>query len=943
MKKALIIFVSLLVIIFGILITLPYFFKDDIKAAIDKELAASVNADINFDLDNFSVSLFPNFPNLTVGIKELGVVGRDDFAGKVLFSAQNMEVEVNLKKILFDDEMSIQGILLDQPHIWVKVLANGKANYDIAIPSEEPEEETEEVAEESEPFNISIEHWQIINGDVTYDDETIPFVLQITELNHKGSGDFSLTVFDMNTETDATLATVSYDGAEYISNRHLSANMVLSMDLDQFKFTFKDNEFKLNDFAMGMDGWFSMPEEGYDMDLSVTSRDNSFKSVLSLIPAMYASDFDAIKASGSMDFNTTLKGMYTDDRMPAFKVNMGIKDGMFQYPDLPTAVSNVQMKLDINNTDGNIDNTTVDLSKFHMELGKNPIDAKLKIDNLVDYPLDANVSAKLNFAELLEMFPMEGTELRGQLDAHLQAKGVYDTVNYTIPASGAINLTSFYYSDQEYLPQGMEISQTRTTFTPENIVLETFDSKIGSSDLSAKGKLSNYLKYALSPNETLYGNLSVSSNQLLIDELMPESEEVETAEEAPADTTSTDYSYSDIEVPANIDFTMDANLKKIVYDGLTLSNARGKIIVRDGILTMDNLSTSTLGGSIVFNGSYNTQELKKPKFDMKLGVKTISIQESFSAFNTVQKLAPVAQNMAGNVTTEFALGGLIDSTMMPVYNTLNGGGLLNIKEAALSGGKLAGAISKFTSKDNKNSLALQDIAMNVHIADGKVNVDPFDVMIDGHKSTVSGSTSLDGSLDYKINTSIPAGQVGEQVNAALNKLTGSTEKPSSEIKFNLGLTGKYDDPKVSLLGSDSKDAVKQQVTKAAVNKAQELIKDKTDLDVPVTKDEALEKAQKEADQVLADAQKKADQVKAESKKSAEQIRAEAKVQADKLIKDAGSNPFKKEAAKIAAKKLTDEADKKATTVEQEGQKQADNIMSKAQEQSDAIIKKASGE
>ena len=921
--------------------TLPYFFKDDIKAAIDKELAASVNADINFELDDFSVSLFPNFPNLTVGIENLSVVGRDDFVGKALFSTSNLEVEVNLKKVLFDDQLSIKGILLENPHIWIKVLADGKANYDIAVASEEEEVETEEVDESSEPFTFSIEHWQIINGDVTYDDETIPFVLELTELNHTGSGDFSLTVFDMDTETDATLATVSYDGVEYIKNRHLTADAVLGMDLDKFKFTFKDNQFTLNDFAIGMDGWLSMPEEGFDMDLNITSKDNSFKSILSLIPAMYATDFDGLKASGTVDFNTGLKGMYTEDKMPAFNVHLGINDGMFQYPDLPTAVSNVQMKLDIDNADGNIDNTKVDLSKFHMELGNNPIDAMLKIDNLVDYPLETSISAKLNFAELLQMFPMEGTELKGQLDAHLQAKGVYDTVNYTIPASGAINLSAFHYTDQEYLPQGMDIPKAITSFTPENMVLETFAMNIGSSDLSATGKLSNYLKYALIPNEVLHGNLSISSKQLLIDELMPETEEAETEEVAETDTTSTDYSYAAIEVPANIDFVMDASLKKIIYDGLTLNNAQGKVIVSDGVLTMDNLSTSTLGGMIVFNGTYNTQEQRKPKFDMKLGVKSVSIQESFKSFNTVQQLAPVAKNVAGNVTTEFALSGLIDSTMMPVYTTLAGGGLLNIKEAALSG-KIAEAITKFTSKGNNTSLALHDIAMNVHIEDGKVNVDPFDVTIDGHKSTVSGSTGLDGALDYKINTSIPAGQVGEQVNAALNKLTGSKAEPSSEIKLNLGLTGKYDNPKVSLLGSDSKDAMKEKVTKAAVDKAQELIKDKISEDIPVTKDEAVAKAQKEADKILADAQKKADQVKAEAKKSADQLRAEAKTQAEKLIKDAGSNPFKKEASKIAAKKLTDEAEKKATGVEQQGQKQADNIMTKAREQSDAILKKAGG-
>jgi AsmA-like protein len=936
MKKALIIFVSLLVILLGIIITLPYFFKDDIKAAIDEELAASVNADINFDIDNFSVSLFPNFPNLTVGIQELGVIGRDEFAGKTLFSSQNFEVEINLKKILFDDEMSVQSIVLDHPVIWIKVFANGRANYDIAISSEEiTEEPVEEVEESAEPFNMSIEKWQIIEGDITYDDETIPFVMEIKALNHTGSGDFSLTVFDMLMQTEATLATISYDGVTYMKNKNLTTDMALGMDLDQMLFTFKDNEFKLNDFGMGVDGWFALPDDGFDMDLKISSANNSFKSVLSLVPALYTADFEGLTASGSVDFGTTLKGMYTDDRVPAFNVKMGITDGRFQYPDLPSAVSNVQLKMEVDNKDGNIDNTKIDISKFHMELGNNPIDASLKIANLTDYPIDLNASAKLNFADMMQMFPMEGVELKGVLDANLNAKGVYDTLTSTIPASGDFNLSDFYYSDAEYLPQGMGISIAKASFNPENMSLDAFESKVGQSDFSANGKLTNYINYALMPNEVLSGNLNLTSSNILVDEFMT-TEAEETVVEA--DTTVADEEVYDMAVPANIDFIMTADLKKIEYDGLLLTEAKGAIVIKNGILDMKDLSTKTLGGMIVFNGVYDTENPKEPKFDMDFGINTISIQESFKAINTVQKLAPIAENMKGNLTTNFSMKGDLDKELMPVNETVNGGGLIKIAEAKLSGSKFVTALSKFTSKGTKDEMELKDINMQVKIENGVVNVAPFDVIIDGNKSTISGSTSLDGALDYKIATSVPAGQLGTQANAALNKLTGSTEEASSEVRLNLGVTGPFDSPKVSLLGSDMKDAVKEQVTKVVVNKAADLAKEKLGVDVPTSKEELNKEAKAKADKLLADAQKQADQVKAEAKKSAEKIRTEGKTQSDKLIKEAGSNPFKKKAAEIAGKKLIQEADKNATKVEAEGTKKADAIMAKARTQADALIK-----
>ena len=935
-KKILFVLIALIVVLFAAVLVAPYFFKDQIKAAIDEQIAANVNADVLFDIDNFSLSLLPNFPNLTTSIKDLSVIGRNEFVGEALFVIDHFEVEINLGKLLFDDQMSIQGINLVNPQIFIKVLEDGKANYDIAISSEETEETTRE---EESNFSMAIEKWQITNGHFIYDDATLPTYVEINNLNHIGSGNFSLSVFDVETKTDASLSQISYDKVSYISNKQFKMDMILSMDLDNMKFTFKENTAALNDFSFGFDGWLAMPTDDINMDLSFASRNNSFKSLISLIPAIYTEDYSDLKSSGTLGFDGIIKGTYNETDMPAFNINLSVDDGMFQYPDLPEAVSNVQLKMLVDNKDGNIDNTMIDISKFHMELGNNPIDANLKIANLIDYPMDLKASAKLNFSEMMQMFPMDGMELKGILDANLSVVGVYDTLTSTIPASGSFKLSDFYYADEEYLPQGMSIPTAIASFNPENISLEAFESKIGQSDFAATGELYNYLNYALTPGAVLTGNLNLTSNNILVDEFMTTDETEEEIVEADTITTS-DEAY-DLSIPADLDFTMNANLKKIEYDGLLLSDAKGVILIKDGILDMNNLSTKTLGGKIVFNGVYNTKDPKDPKFDMDLDINKISITESFKAFNIVQKLAPIAENMDGNLTTNFKLKGDLDNELMPVNETVNGEALLKIDEATLKGGNFVTSLSRFITKGGKEEMTLKNIKMDVTITNGVVSVAPFDVLIDDHKSTISGSTSIDGALDYKIATSVPAGQLGQQANAALAKVTGSTEDASSEIKLNLGVTGQYDSPKISLIGSD---AMKEQVTKAAVSKAVDLVKENTGIDIPTSKEElnkeAIEKAKKEADNLLAEAQKQADQVKVEAKKTADKIRAEAKVQNDNLIKEAGSNPFKKKAAEIAGKKLLEEADSNANKVEAEGKKQADSIMTKAQEKADTLIKNA---
>src|SRR5882724_5628865 len=105
LKKVLIGFSALVGLIIIAAIVLPIVFKDKIKAMVDKEIAKTVNADVIFDVNNFSLSVFRHFPNITVEVKELGVFNRAPFEGVPLFVVNRFDVEINLKDVLFGDQL----------------------------------------------------------------------------------------------------------------------------------------------------------------------------------------------------------------------------------------------------------------------------------------------------------------------------------------------------------------------------------------------------------------------------------------------------------------------------------------------------------------------------------------------------------------------------------------------------------------------------------------------------------------------------------------------------------------------------------------------------------------------------------------------------------------------------------------------------------------------
>lgn len=438
----------LVVILVAAAIIIPIVFKDDIKAAIDKEIAKTVNADVVFDVDNFSLTVFKNFPNVTVEIKELGVFNRAPFEGVPLFVMQELDVEVNLKAILFGDQLRVKGISLIEPQITVKVLKDGTANYDITYPSTDTTTVTEE---EATDFSFGIDHWEIVNGYVAYDDQSLPYFLEIKGLNHSGSGDFTQDVFDLSTKTTIDSITTNFDGMELLTDKHVAVDAVISISEEYTRYTFKENTARVNDFGISFDGWFKMNEKDFGMDITYKSPETSFKSLLSLVPGMYTQDFGSIKTSGDLAFNGFVKGTYSDTQMPAFNLALQVKDAMFQYPDLPTAVKNINMDLLVDNKTGVIENTVVDLKKLHLDFGSNPVDARVLIANLKDYHVDADVAAKLDLAELNKMFPMEGLEMKGTFSVNAKAKGVYDSLKKTIPAIDmAMTLADGYVKSAEF-------------------------------------------------------------------------------------------------------------------------------------------------------------------------------------------------------------------------------------------------------------------------------------------------------------------------------------------------------------------------------------------------------------------------------------------------------------------------------------------------------------
>ena len=160
------------------------------------------------------------------------------------------------------------------------------------------------------------------------------------------------------------------------------------------------------------------------MDLKLNTNDIGFKEILSLIPAIYATEFSSLKTDGTATLTATAKGILQGDTVPAFNIDMQVKNAMFRYPALPAGVDQINISANVQNPGGNIDLTTVNINPFSFRLAGNPFSLTATVKTPISDP-DFKAEAKgiLNLGMIKQVYPLGDMELNGTIDADMQMSG----------------------------------------------------------------------------------------------------------------------------------------------------------------------------------------------------------------------------------------------------------------------------------------------------------------------------------------------------------------------------------------------------------------------------------------------------------------------------------------------------------------------------------------
>ncbi|MFQ3579314.1 MAG: AsmA-like C-terminal region-containing protein [Bacteroidales bacterium] len=902
MKKFLKIFIISLVVLIVLLVAtivlVPVLFKDKIMILVKEQINENVNAKVDFK--SFDLSLIRSFPDMSVSIGKLSVVGIDAFEGDTLLAFKELYVGLDLMSIIKGETYQIKTILLDAPVINGIVRADSTANWDIAKPTPADTTLTEETptTEETGTFKMKLKKLEIRNANITYTDKTSDLFAEIKNLNYILTGDFTADVTDISMKLFIDSLTTKMGSIAYLNKTKLSYDATILADLKASKYTFKENVLKLNALELSMDGWVEMPDtQNINMDLKISAPKTEFKSILSLVPGVFMEGFENIKTAGNMKLDIVTNGTFNSyiEQYPLFDVKLLVENASFQYPQLPKGISNIGIDLQIYNKATVLDSMIIDLKRFHVEFAENPFDITLLLKTPMSDPdIACMLKGVLALGSMKDFIPMENANLTGTIKTDLEVKArqsLIDKQQYEqVTAKGHVNITDFNYTSQDF-PQGMTINESSVEFTPQYVLLKSFDSKIGQSDIQMNGLLENFIPYALSDG-TLKGNLTLTSKYFDTNEFMSEDSTSEpTTTDAQVQNTQASSASEPVEVPKNIDFTMITSMDKVLYDKLEITNLKGLIVVRNGKADMQNLSMNLLNGSLKMSGYYSTEDITKPEINFNMDLSQCDIQKTVTSLSMVKDMAPIAEKCYGTYSTKFSITSLVDGEFMPIYSTTNGKGNLKATKLEMKGSKMQEKLSDVIKREDFKSIIIDKIDFMFEIVNGRIELKPFTTKLNGNETKIWGSSGLDQTIDYTISTVLPTGALGAAANQAIGGLLSSAGISSpigDKIDIDFLLTGTIDDTKVNMrLGKSSQSAAGNVTGQVKEKLKEELNKQKEEAERLAR--EQAERAKAEADKAKAEA----DKAKQEAE---EKAKAEVEAQKKKLeneVKSNIKNPLKK--------------------------------------------------
>lgn len=559
-------------------------------------------------------------------------------------------------------------------------------------------------------------------------------------------------------------------------------NMDLNVDLPDLDTEKLGLDLKNINFDLGPNNNFKAVVKTKGLDEMQINAD--VKGAVNLQTLTQALGLKDIDARGLMDTNIKANGIFSLDKKLFPKTNgyLNLKNGWLKTKYYPNPIQNINIVANIINTDGTFKSLGVKLDPFKFDFEGNPVFINADLQNFEDVLYKVRAKGTLNVGRIYKVFAKKGLDVSGLIMADLSLNGrqSYATTGQYSRLDNRGNLIlKNIKATTEYLPKSFYIKEGNFEFENEKMWFRKFFANYGKSDFALNGYLLNTINYFIERKGTLHGKFKLKSRYILIDEFMALKDGDNSKKSIEVDYAKVENPKSSgvVIIPKNLDVSLEADAKNVEFKGLNLNNFFGLASVNKGEVFLKNTSFDVVGSRMKIDARYQDESPLTANYDIALNVLDFDVQRAYNEIDMVREMATAAKNVKGIVSLDYKLKGDFDKNMTPIYPSLEGGGVVNLRDVEVKNLKMLSAVGDNIGAKAFNNPDMKGVNIETHIKNNLIHVDKFTFKVSILRPTISGTTSFNGLLDLRVRVGIlPGGLIGFPI-----VVTGTHEKPQVKI------------------------------------------------------------------------------------------------------------------------------------------------------------------
>ena len=516
-KRFIVIVILAPVVLFLSVVLIAYWKQDEVV----QKLVSTLNKDFvgEITIEDSHISPFENFPYISIDLDHVKIYETKENHREPVLSLEDVYVGFDIWTLL-SGKYDIKVLELKEGYIHAIQHEDGELNIAKALTSLKPIEEIQE------DFHIHLKSILLFNVDVYKLSEANNLIVESfvdkAELSFKTDSSHVLTSINAQLEMN-----IIKDGdTTFFKHKHLTINSEVEYLKSEQQIIVNPSILELEHATFNCEGFVDILDNFF-IDFSLYGTKDNFDLFMALAPEELYPTLKTFENSGEIDFDIKIAGYSSIGSTPIVDAVFSCKNAHFENSITHKTVDELNFSGSYtNNGMKGLENMEFRLTDFTAKPEAGTFATNLYVKNFESPEIEMSLDSDFDLGFLTSFINATSFEdLEGKIKMHMK---FHDIIDLTHPEKSIERLNEAYYSEiliedlhfkssSYHLP--LENLNTKIIIEGHQAKIEYFRAKVGNSDLSINGHISDLPAILHHTNDEVIADLTIVSKLLDLEEL----------------------------------------------------------------------------------------------------------------------------------------------------------------------------------------------------------------------------------------------------------------------------------------------------------------------------------------------------------------------------------------------------------------------------------------